>query len=61
MEPKPSITLAVHGVFVTIDYVNGRVGWPKGLDRDVLARISAYVCDEGFLDEDFIALCKEQK
>lgn len=59
MEPKATLELNINGTPITIFYAEDRVAFPKGLDRDRLARISAYVCDEGFLDDDFIKLCKE--
>ncbi len=53
----------VFGIPVVIDYANDKVNYPSILNSDKikLAKLSNYICEEGFLDDEFIELCKVKK
>ncbi len=63
MKPENEISLMVFGIPVVIDYANDKVNYPSILNSDKikLAKLSNYICEEGFLDDEFIELCKVKK
>lgn len=62
MKPESKISLMVFGIPVIINYAEDKVDYPSVLNSDKikLAKLSNYICEEGFLDDEFIALCKSQ-